>query len=150
HCEPSALCRDAFLLDRDADGNGRFDEPDGFLATRVSAADPPGPADVSAISADGGTVAFISRARTLVPNDANDAPDVFVYDRSTDSVERVSVGPAGIEANAGVVDAPDALAVSADGRLVAFASASRNLVPGDGNAVTDIFVHDRATHVTER
>ena len=40
--------------------------------------------------------------------------------------------------------------ISAGGRYVAYASAASNLVPGDTNDLTDIFVHDRRTDVTER
>lgn len=150
HCEPSALCRDVFLSDRDADGDGRWDEPDDASVTRVSAAEALAPASVAAVSADGGTVAFISAAATLVPGDTNQAPDVFVYERATGAVERVSVRTGGAQAAAGVIDAPYALAVSRDGTVVAFASFSADLVAGDGNAAADVFVHDRRTHTTER
>jgi cysteine-rich repeat protein len=40
--------------------------------------------------------------------------------------------------------------LSADGRFVAFESASGNLVPGDTNGNFDTFLHDRATGATER
>jgi hypothetical protein len=53
--------------------------------------------------------------------------------------ERVSVGPGGVQAN-GESFGP---ALSADGRFVAFISWASNLVPGDTNGVTDIFVHTR-------
>lgn len=41
-------------------------------------------------------------------------------------------------------------AISADGRFVAFASNASNLVSGDNNATTDIFVHDFKTRITQR
>jgi Tol biopolymer transport system component len=41
-------------------------------------------------------------------------------------------------------------AVSADGRYVAFQSSADNLVPGDTNQATDIFVHDRLMGTTGR
>src|SRR5438477_639429 len=41
-------------------------------------------------------------------------------------------------------------AISADGRYVAFASVATNLVTGDTNGVSDIFVHDRNTTTTTR
>src|SRR5205823_5466864 len=53
---------------------------------------------------------------------------------------------AGAEAN-GTSFAP---AISADGRFVAFPSEATNLVPGDTNGVTDVFVRDRRTGTTER
>jgi Tol biopolymer transport system component len=39
--------------------------------------------------------------------------------------------------------------VSGDGRIVAFASTSSNLVPGDANGKRDVFVHDLWTDATE-
>jgi Tol biopolymer transport system component len=41
-------------------------------------------------------------------------------------------------------------AISADGRVIAFASAASTLVPGDTNAAEDVFVYDRETGGTER
>ncbi len=150
HCEPSGLCRDVFAIDRDADGDGRFDPPGAIAVTRVSAAEALAPATVSAVSADGSTVAFISPAATLVAGDTNWAPDAFVWDRATGVVSRVSLGPGGAQSVGGVIDAPYALAISADGQVVAFASFAPDLVPGDGNGVADVFVHDRRNGVTER
>src|SRR5262245_10712203 len=60
--------------------------------------------------------------------------------------ERVSVDSAGIEGDS----ESELCAVSADGRFVAFASLASNLVPGDTNGVSDVFVHDRLTGTTER
>lgn len=41
-------------------------------------------------------------------------------------------------------------AISADGRYVAFSSPATNLVPGDTNELSDVFVRDRQTGSTER
>src|SRR6185295_9624019 len=51
------------------------------------------------ISADGRWIAFVSLASNLVPDDANLAPDVFVYDRQTGTTTRASVGVGGGDAN---------------------------------------------------
>ena len=56
-------------------------------------------------------------------------------------IVRVSVSTAGVEGN-GLSTAP---AISGDGRFVAFASAAANLVAGDTNGLTDIFLRDRDT-----
>ena len=98
------------------------------------------------ISADGRYVAFCSRASNLVPGDTNGSLDVFVYDRQTDTTERVSLGFDGLQAN-GDNYAPS---ISADGRYVAFHSYASNLVPDDTNGRWDVFVHDRQTGTTER
>lgn len=103
------------------------------------------------ISANGDFVAFSSWASNLVPGDTNQASDVFVYDRQSDRIERVSVPDAtfpelGDEAN----EDSFAFSLSADGRFVAFLSDASNLVPGDTNHATDIFVYDRQNDTTER
>ena len=98
------------------------------------------------ISADGRFVAFASEASNLVPGDTNGAWDVFVYDRQTGEITRVSVASDGAQGN-GDSGGP---AISADGRFVAFYSSASNLVPGDTNGVEDVFVHDRLTGQTTR
>src|SRR5206468_12611769 len=68
------------------------------------------------------------------------------------TTERVSVDSAGNEENG--YPRPWTthldLALSADGRFVAFTSRSTNLVPGDTNGTPDVFVHDRQTGTTQR
>jgi Tol biopolymer transport system component len=90
-------------------------------------------------------VAFHSDADNLVPGDTNRGPDVFVHDRKTGVTARISVDSAG---NQGMGESYGP-AISADGRFVAFASSADNLVAGDTNGQTDIFVHDRKTKVAE-
>ena len=105
------------------------------------------------ISDDGRYVAFVSNGSNLVPDDTNQClfreagcPDIFVHDRQTGETERVSVASDGTEGN-GESSEP---AISADGRFVAFQSWASNLVSGDNNHHTDIFVHDRQTGETRR
>jgi tricorn protease-like protein len=98
------------------------------------------------LSADGTFVAFESAASNLVDRDTNRQPDIFVYDRTTGGIGRVSVNSLGMQAN-GFSIRP---AISADGRVVAFASTASNLVHPDTNFSLDIFVHDRLTRQTTR
>ncbi len=105
-----------------------------------------GASDLPAISADGRHVAFASLAGNLVSGDFNAMRDVFVHDRFTGQTQRVSIATAGSQAN-GFSDFPS---LSADGRSVAFVSQASNLVPGDTNGVTDVFLHDRQSGETER
>jgi Tol biopolymer transport system component len=81
-----------------------------------------------------------------VPGDTNRARDIFVYDRDNGTLELISKGPGGRQAN-GDSQRPT---LSTDGRYVAFWSAADNLVDGDTNRVTDCFVQDRQTHETVR
>jgi hypothetical protein len=95
----------------------------------------------ASISSDGRYVLFASVASNLVPEDSNGTWDVFRFDRTTGDVTRVSVAPNGDQAdNASVYPS-----MSADNRYVAFSSSATNLVPGDTNGVSDIFVKDLQT-----
>ena len=90
------------------------------------------------ISADGRYVAFYSEASNLVSGDANGSTDVFVYDRRSGATKRVSVAAGGQEASGDSVRP----ALNGSGRLAVFESDASNLVPGDTNRFTDIFVRD--------
>jgi hypothetical protein len=98
------------------------------------------------ISADGTIAAFYSDAKNLVANDLNLTTDVFVHDLTTGTTTRVSVDSAGAEAN-GASFLP---VISADGTIVAFQSSASNLVAGDTNGFSDVFVHDLTTATTTR
>jgi Tol biopolymer transport system component len=102
------------------------------------------------ISADGRFVAFASAATNLVPDDTNGAIDIFVCDRDTGQIDRVSVGDL---AGGGTQQANgDSIlpAISGNGLVVGFKSLATNLVPNDTNGVVDVFVRDRAANLTER
>ena len=102
--------------------------------------------DDTALSADGRFVAYGSRATNLVPGDTNRSEDIFVHDWLSHQTTRVSVDSDGHQGNAG----SSMGALSADGRFVAFYSSASNLVPGDTNDLSDVFVHDRKLHQTTR
>ncbi len=119
---------------------------------RVDATKPANaPAVNPSISPDGTYVAFESSADNLVGDDFNGAVDIFLAQPAAPGATvRVSVPSSGGEAS-GFAPSPTAPpAVSADGNIVAFESDSSNLVNGDTNGVTDIFVRDRGTGHTER
>jgi Tol biopolymer transport system component len=103
----------------------------------------------SSLSGDGRFVVFQSVASTLVPGDGNARADIFVHDRVTSATTRASVSSGGAEANGNSM-LGEQLAISADGRFVAFASGAGNLVPNDGNGTSDVFVRDRARGTTTR
>ncbi len=98
------------------------------------------------LSADGRFVAFSSAATNLVPGDTNGAKDIFVHDRQTRVTNRVSLRTGVAQARGGSY----APVLSGDGRLVAFQSDAANLVVGDTNRTTDIFVRDRLAGRTTR
>ncbi len=98
------------------------------------------------VSADGRYAAFWSDASNLVAGDTNLVSDVFVRDRQSGTIERVSVASLGAEGNEG----SSYPSISADGRHVAFHSFATNLVGGDTNGSSDVFVRDRQGGTTER
>ena len=95
------------------------------------------------ISADGRFVAFSSGSENLVAGDTNLALDSFVRDTCVGAAAgcvpttvRVSVANDGTQGNSHSLFP----SVSADGRFVAFTSAASNLVGGDTNNLTDVFL----------
>ena len=109
---------------------------------------PNGPSTLSALSVsqEGSLVAFFSEADNLVPNDTNGYRDVFVRDRLADSTLLVSADMSGEAPGNGISTEP---AISAGGRYVAFTSGATNLVTGDLNRASDVFVRDLINGTTE-
>jgi Tol biopolymer transport system component len=93
------------------------------------------------ISANGRYVIFHSADSNLVRGDTNRTFDIFLHDRRTGRTTRVSVGNSGQQANG---ENLGPASISSDGRYVAFASLASNLVAGDVNDITDVFVRDVA------
>jgi hypothetical protein len=88
-----------------------------------------------AISDHGRYCLFSSTATNLAPGDTNGERDLFLRDRTLGTTVRVDVSTSGAQANGPIRVA----ALSADGLRAAWSSPATNLVPGDTNAVRDIF-----------
>jgi hypothetical protein len=99
------------------------------------------------ISNDGRYISFYSAASNLVSGDTNSKSDIFVRDRVAGITSRVSVATDGTQGNG---DSTNYSFVSGSGRYVAFSSTSSNLVSGDANGRSDVFLHDLQTGITER
>ena len=117
---------DVFVRDRKRDRTRR-------VSVSLSGHRGDGRSDDPAISATGRYVAFASRASNLVA----EREDVFVRDQKLDTTRRVSVSSTGQQGNG---TSPHGVAISADGRYVAFYSFATNLVAGDTNSTADVFV----------
>jgi Tol biopolymer transport system component len=98
------------------------------------------------ISGDGNVIAFESSATNLRTGSPGRVTDIYVVDRTGKVLDWVDRSAASGEPNGGSGD----IALSRDGRMVAFASAASNLVPGDTNLADDVFVRDRVGKVTQR
>jgi Tol biopolymer transport system component len=91
---------------------------------------------VPAIDADGGRVAFASRADNLVPGDHNGHGEVLVWDRASNSIRRAGLDAAGSELPGG----SGVPSISADGTRVAFVLAGTR-----GGGCDDAYVKDLGT-----
>jgi hypothetical protein len=100
----------------------------------------------AAVSSDGLLVAFESLSNNLVSGDGNGAYDVFLKDRTTGNTELISVDSSGVQGNRDSFLAQ----ISDDGRFVVFSSLANNLVTGDTNGKSDVFLRDRLNGTTER
>jgi len=98
------------------------------------------------ISADGRFVAYRSNASNLVPGGGSSQGDIFLRDVEAGTTTRVSVASNGGEANSWSFSP----SISANGRYVAFESEASNLVPGDTNIRSDVFVRDMGNGLTTR
>ena len=137
-----------------AGGDGVAASPDAGAAGGVTSRASVGPGGVQAnknslnpaVSSNGRYVVFVSAASNLVAGDTNEWRDVFLRDRKTHVTQQISVARGGAQGNGNSFVA----AISADGRYVAFDSLASNLVAGDTNGSTDVFVRDRVAQVTRR
>lgn len=107
------------------------------------------------LTENGRLTAFSSTADDLVERDLNEMSDVFVHDRRDRTFDVVSVSSTGdravgVEMQGGFIPGSGQPSMSGSGRFVAFPSAAVNLVAGDTNGQTDVFVHDRLRRRTER
>ena len=102
--------------------------------------------DLPAISDDGRFAVFQSNASDLVAGDGNAAADIFLRDTLDGSTTLISVASNGTQGNGASGQAQ----ISGDGRYVVFQSAASNLVAGDSNGTTDIFLRDTLAGTTTR
>ena len=131
---------DVFVRDRTAGITRR-------VSITSTGAEADGHSGRGSISADGRLVSFESYATNLVPVDNYEyLEDVFVHDLSTGTTRLVSVNSAGEHADSDCT----IQSISSDGRFVVYMSLATNLVAGDTNDTTDVFVHDLRSGTTER
>lgn len=90
------------------------------------------------VSRDGRLVLFTTDAGTYVADDRNDSKDAFVYDRARDRFELVTLARNGSPLEKG----GSPIAMSGDGRVVAFETASPELAGDGGNSVKCFFVRE--------
>lgn len=101
--------------------------------------------DSFSLSPDGRFLAFGSKQANVVPGHSNPNAEVYLVDRETQAVERISVAISGIgDGNS------FRTRVANKGRFVFFDTLADNLTADDGNGFLDVFVRDRETGTTKR
>jgi len=147
---------DVFVYDRDADGNGVFDDAPGDVQiVSVSSAGVIGNGESTRpnISEDGRFVVFVSTSTNLVSGDTNQLSsfDLFVHDRDPDENGDFTDAP-GVTRRIGLDSDENEIflgvnaerpGLSSDGRYVVFSTPDNGVVPEDGNFSSDVFLRDR-------
>jgi hypothetical protein len=101
-----------------------------------------GSSEENGLSRDGRYVVFTTLADYMVTGDTNSSWDIFVRDMVTGGILLVSGNMDGSGTGNSASIQPS---ISADGSQVAFQSDASDLVAGDTNKMTDIFIHDLVT-----
>src|SRR6266850_2154490 len=94
-----------------------------------------------ALSTNNQFILFESSASNLVPNDTNNATDIFVRNLVITQTALVSAKSNGVPGNRD----SSGSAMTADGHFVAFLSSAFDLVASDNNGIADVFVRDLQT-----
>jgi Tol biopolymer transport system component len=101
------------------------------------------------ITPDGRYVAFASSAQDLVTTPApevNQSFNIFRRDLQLGVTKQITVDTGGGQPN----DYSEHPAISDDGKRIAFRSLASDLVAGDGNGFSDVFVYDETTATISR
>jgi len=100
------------------------------------------------ISNDGNYITFSAYDTQQVDsNDINQASDIYILNRSTGNIKRISNNSdTGVQANADC----NKPYFSPDGRFVTFYSGASNLVPDDTNDSYDAFIYDQQNQYLKR
>ena len=106
-------CPDIYVRDRVGGTTSR-------VTTGLSGAQANGGSQFPKISGDGRWIVFESAASNLVSGDTNGVADVFLADRPTGTIVRVSLGSGGEQAD----EPSSGASINDDGSIIAFVSAS--------------------------
>lgn len=96
------------------------------------------------ISDDGTKIAFCAFTNRLTKNDNNNLWDIFLWQKGTTGLKRISMTEADGERNQGDESSSRVVypAMSGNGEYIAFATTSSNIVGEDNNNVQDIFLYN--------
>jgi Tol biopolymer transport system component len=95
-------------------------------------------------------VIFETMAANLVPLDTNKCRDVYVRDRWSKTIRRVSLSPSGGQVACAGSQTTTQGRISGDGKVVAWVSNQAGYVTGDTNGAADVFTRDLTTNSNRR
>lgn len=98
------------------------------------------------ISANGNRIAFASISTNLDPGDTDSISDVYVKTLATGNIFLASTSYSGVKGSQPSADA----SLSANGSIVAFDSAARNLGPPDTDTALDVYVKELCIPTSRR
>ncbi len=99
------------------------------------------------ISGNGQYILFTSDEANIVSGVADGRSHLYVYDRISGTTNIVDINMQGQVANHSALTS---YAISDNGRFIAYASSASNLVSGDTNNHSDVFLYDRVNLTLER
>ena len=143
----------AYVRDRDFDGNGIFDEEGGTSTSHASVSLSGGSLDAAVytvrISSDGRFVMFESTASNAHPaGNASGQSHVYVRDRQADETILVDRSVTGGSSQLGI--APQSADMTDDGRFITYGSMSNDIVPAASNGISQIFLYDANAEPADR
>ncbi|MHB1459372.1 MAG: TolB family protein, partial [Armatimonadota bacterium] len=97
------------------------------------------------VNADGAVIAFNSKADNLVDGDTNTTDDVFVRNLTLGTTTRISISTTGVQSDYDSYGS----SINSSGTKVVFNSYAHNLVDGDTNGASDVFIRDLVANTTK-
>ncbi|HNR17740.1 MAG TPA: hypothetical protein PKG90_13820 [Chitinophagaceae bacterium] len=104
------------------------------------------------ISDDGTKIAFCAFTNRLVRNDNNNLWDIFLWEKGSGNLKRISVPGVGTERDQGNESSSRVVwaSISGDGSSIVFATTSTTLTGADRNGMQDIFLYNTGTNSIKR
>jgi Tol biopolymer transport system component len=101
----------------------------------------------SVVSTDGRFIAFMSNSTNFDQGDVNGVADIYLRDRISGTTELLSRATTGYAGNG--ISGRYGISMSPEGRYVLFESRADDLVVGDNNFASDVFLVDRTLGTVE-
>jgi Calx-beta domain len=133
---------DAYRLQTDGAGAGTLE----LISQGLDGNAAGGVAEAKVSGSGGFDVVFLSTASNIVAGDSNSKTDAFLWRSTGVPITRISVSSTGVQADNDTTE----LSMDENGTFIAFSSDASNLVSGDTNGASDVFLYQRSNATTIR